>query len=99
MIRFATSTSYTLEQVLVEPVTMIVQIMDEWEIMDTVPLEYHGTGLKSSVSPRNAAKSVLILPIFAAFLGGTDHSRPVPEYLEYCVHDLSPPLFVLSPLK
>jgi hypothetical protein len=30
MIRFATSTSYTLEQVLVEPVTMIVQIMDEW---------------------------------------------------------------------
>jgi hypothetical protein len=29
--------SYTLEQVLVEPITMIVQIMDEWEIMDTVP--------------------------------------------------------------
>ncbi len=39
--------------------------------------------------PRNAAKGVLILPIFAAFLGGTDHSRPVPEYLGYCVHDLS----------
>ncbi len=39
--------------------------------------------------PRNAAKGVLTLPIFAAFLGGTDHSRPVPEYLGYCVHDLS----------
>jgi hypothetical protein len=39
--------------------------------------------------PRNAAKGVLILPIFAAFVVGTDHSRPVPEYLGYCVHDLS----------
>jgi hypothetical protein len=37
VIRFATSTSYTLEQVLVELITTIVQIMDEWEIMDTVP--------------------------------------------------------------
>jgi len=46
--------------------------------MDTVPLEYYGTGLVSSVPPRNAAKGVLIGPIFAAFLGGTDHSRPVP---------------------
>jgi hypothetical protein len=30
---------------------VIVQIMDEWEIMDTVPLQYYGTGLESSVPP------------------------------------------------